>query len=47
MQVYWDADWSAWIAMDHDGTEIMLSADSESQAQLSADILSEGTLYDE
>jgi hypothetical protein len=49
MEVYWDAEWSAWIAVASDGSEIMLSADSESEAQLRAQMLEEdeGVLYDE
>jgi hypothetical protein len=49
MNIYWDAEWSAWIAVTSDGTEIILSADSESEAHLRAEILEEdeGVLYDE
>jgi hypothetical protein len=49
MRVYWDSEWSAWIAVASDGSEIMLSADSESEAQLWAEYLveDEGVLYDE
>jgi hypothetical protein len=49
MRVYWDAEWSAWIAVASDGSEIMLSADSESEAQLRAQMLEEdeGVLYNE
>lgn len=49
MRVYWDAEWSAWIAIANDGSEVMLSADSESEAQLRAEYLTEdeGVMYDE
>lgn len=49
MRVYWDAEWSAWIAVASDGSEIMLSADSESEAQLRAEDLEEdeGVMHDE
>lgn len=42
MRVYWDSEWSAWIAVSSDGSEIMLSADSESEARVRAEYLEEG-----
>jgi hypothetical protein len=49
MRVYWDSEWSAWIAVAHDGSEVMLSADSESEARLRAEIIQEdeGVMYEE
>ncbi len=49
MRVYWDAEWSSWVASWPDGHEAMLSADSEAEAVLQAQMLEEdeGVLWDE
>jgi hypothetical protein len=49
MRVYWDTEWSAWIAVASDGSEVMLSADSESEAHMRAEYLTEdeGVMHDE
>lgn len=49
MRVYWDADCGAWIASMSDGYEFVLSAKSEAQAVLEAQMMSEdeGIMQDE
>lgn len=49
MRVYWDTDWSAWVVAWSDGYETILSADSEAEAVLQAQLMQEdeGVLHDE
>jgi hypothetical protein len=49
MRVYWDAQASAWIASWSDGYEAVLTAKSEAQAVLEAQMMEEdeGVMQDE